>query len=50
MPSTPMLVQYQNALQRENKNISPFMTSGPELDPEMMTIEAPKTKEQLETE
>ena len=45
MSSTPMLVQYQNALNRENKNISPFMVNGPDLDPKMMTIEAPKTKE-----
>ena len=46
MPSTPMLVQYQNALAREQKNISPFMISGPDqLDPKMMTIEAPMTRE-----
>ena len=47
MPSTPNLVQYQNALNRENKNISPFMVNGPELDPKMMTIEPPMTKNQL---
>ena len=46
-----MLVQYQNALARESKNVSPFMVNGPDqLDPKMMTIEAPKTKEQLEME
>jgi hypothetical protein len=33
LPSTPMLVQYQNALASENKNLSPFMVTGPDLDP-----------------
>ena len=48
LPQTPMLVQYQNALARENKNISPFMVNGPMLDPEMVTINPPKTKQQRE--
>ena len=45
LPQTPMLVQYQNALAKENKNISPFMVTGPDLDPHTATIQAPKTRQ-----
>jgi len=38
IPQQPVIVQYQNALARENKNVSPFMVTGPDLDPEMATI------------
>ena len=48
--STPVLVQYQNALRREKNNVSPFMVSGPALDPAMVTIEAPKTQAQKQVE
>lgn len=48
--TTPVLVQYQNALLKEKKKVSPFMVEGPELDDQQMTIEAHKTKKQLEDE
>lgn len=41
LPQTPILVQYQNALLREQKNVSPFLQVGPPLDPKQLTIEPP---------
>ena len=34
-------MQYQNALLKESKNVSPFLQAGPPLDPKQMTIEPP---------
>lgn len=44
IPPTPVIVQYQNALIKENKQVSPFMVSGPSLDPEQAVIRGTKTK------
>ena len=47
--SVPVLVQYQNALIREENKVSPFMEIGPPLDPDLVTIEPPKKKSETKS-